>query len=198
MTGKKNENTVLWWIGWITLTIVSFFAASAFWTPIVARHFGDMHRSGAPAVWVTAVFGTWMVLLVPLIILMYNKVDKAYEDARIARETKGFEQAKKAFRVPSIFVEESKRRLPDAIVKKLKTLPEAVKKGHLVTVRLKDGRRFENVFIMGKREILGLYDRADMPFEAAEVADVEAADLDRLPDFRSEKWLRLDGVGSGG
>lgn len=83
----KKDSTILWWIGWIVLTIVSFFVSHWFWTPFIAKHAGDMSRPGVPLLWVTAVFGSWMVLLVPLIIVMYNKVDRAYEDARSAKRT---------------------------------------------------------------------------------------------------------------
>ena len=91
---KKSENTVLWWVGWIALTILSFFACCYFWTGFIARHIGGMDTGNAPILWVTAVFGSWMVLLVPLIIVMYAKVDKAYEDARIRRESAARTRAK--------------------------------------------------------------------------------------------------------
>ena len=82
----SKEHPVLWWIGWIALTIVAFFIPCYAWTKFFAMHAGTMDKPGMPALWVTAVFGTWMIFLVPLIIVMYNKVDRAYEDARNARE----------------------------------------------------------------------------------------------------------------
>ena len=78
-----------------------------------------MQKAGAPALWVTAVFGTWMVFLVPLIIVMYNKVDKAYEDARITRETSTFEKTKNQFNIRSVLIDESKRQLNPGLSKKL-------------------------------------------------------------------------------
>src|SRR5437899_1735211 len=73
-----GTQTIFWWIVWISLTIASFFAASAFWTPFIAKHFGSILETRNAVIWIGAVFGTWMVFLVPLIILMYQKVDKAY------------------------------------------------------------------------------------------------------------------------
>jgi hypothetical protein len=195
----KNEaqRTIAWWLGWITLTIVTFFVAAWFWTGVIAKHYGNMQTPGAPAVWVAAVFGTWMILLVPLIIVMYNKVDKAYEDARIARETQAFEKAKASFKVRFVDVEESRRVLPGPVQKKMKLMPWTVnRRGHLVSVVLRDGRRIDNVFVLDRREVLGVYDRDDMGFDAADVADVILCDEMRLPAFRADRWLRVDGVGT--
>lgn len=193
---KEKDATILWWMGWITLTVATFFVAGWFWTGFIADHYGPMSRPGAPLLWVTAVFGSWMVLLVPLIILMYNKVDKAYEDARIARETSAFNKAKETFKIKSVLVEENDRRLGRTITEKLKKMPEAVRRGHLVTALLKNGRRVENVFVLDKKWLLGVYGEDHPTFQAVDISDVEPTDLDRLPDFKASEWLRLDGVGT--
>ena len=190
----KGESTVLWWVGWIFLTVISFFISCAFWTATIAAHAGNMHKPGVPILWVTAVFGSWMVLLVPLIVVMYNKVDRAYEDARIARETDKLNKARNESRARSISVETSKRALPREFTQRLGRSPETIRGGHLVTVALKDGRKVENVFVAGKKEILGIYNAEDMTFSANDIADLIPADLDRLPLFEAQKWLRLDGV----
>ena len=70
--------------------------------------------------------------------------------------------------------------------------------GHLVTVTLKDGKKIENVFVMGKREVLGVYGADKMPFAVKDIENIEPADLDKLPAFEAEKWLRLDGINAGG
>jgi ABC-type Na+ efflux pump permease subunit len=196
MTNKGSSTTVAWWVGWILLTILSFFVCFYFWTPIIAKHVGSMQEPAAPILWVVAVFGSWMVLLVPLIIVMYAKVDKAYEDARIARETAESQKAKESFKIKSILVEPSKRQLPAQISQKLSNFPETIRKGHLVTVILKNGQKFDNVFVLNKREILGLYGASHMSFLAQEVVDVMPVDPDKLPNFKTENWLRLDGVGA--
>lgn len=188
----KGGSTVLWWLGWICLTILSFFVSCYFWTGVIAAHFGSMQKPGAPILWVTAVFGSWMVLLVPLIVVMYSKVDKAYEDARIGRETANLDKAKQLFKIRSVVVEEARRLLPETFRKKLKKIPATIPGGHLVTVVLKDGRRINHVFVRDKKEVLGIYD-ADKPlFSTEEIADMEPADLDHLPLFETEKWLRFD------
>ena len=193
---KKKDSTVLWWIGWIVLTILSFFVACFFWTGFIADHVGAMSKQGVPVIWVASVFGSWMILLIPLIIVMYNKVDRAYEDTRIAREGAKEKLLRNEFGVRSIYVDEAERRLSKELTQKLNIFPEAIKKGHLVTALLRDGREIENVFVFNKTEILGIYDRAEMPFSASDIADIRPADLDKLPVFESQKWLRLDGVGA--
>ena len=113
---KKSggSQTILWWVIWIALTIGSFFVASAIWTPVIASRFGSVRETKPAVLWITAVFGTWMVILLPLIILMYQKVDKAYEDARIRRE-------KAALRFRSIRVDKSKRLIPQKLRATLET-----------------------------------------------------------------------------
>jgi hypothetical protein len=184
---KAGVPTVVWWVGWILLTILSFFAAASIWTPVIAHHVGSIHHEKASILWVTSVFGTWLVILIPLIIVMYQKVDKAYEDARIRRE-------KAANRFRSTFVEKAKRLLPSELSKKLSHIQETITGGHLVTVVLKDGRRIPHVFISNEREILGIYAASEMTFEGKDIADLEAADRNHLPRFLAPQWLRVDGV----
>ena len=183
-----GTRTIFWWIVWITLTIASFFAASAFWTPVIARKFGSIRETRTAILWIVAVFGSWMAALVPLIIVMYSKVDKAYEDARTRRE-------KAAMRFKSITVDKSKRLLPSSLAAKLAAWPETIQGGHLVTAVLKDGRKIQNIFIAEKNEILGIYDATEMNFTGQDVADIELEDLlVNTPSFFTANWLRLDGA----
>jgi len=187
MPKKSGSQTIFWWIGWIVLTILSFFAAAAIWTPLISRHFGSIRETKAAVLWVTAVFGTWMIILVPLIIVMYQKVDKTYEDARLRRE-----RAQNRFR--SISIEKSKRLLSPELSKKLEGLEETLDGGHLVTASLKDGRKIDHVFIVNRREILGVYDASELTFEGKDIVTIEAASLNPAPRFLISNWLRLDGV----
>lgn len=189
-TKAKKDRTVLWWILWITATIVSFFIAHAVWTPWIAEHFGSVREPRNAIIWVIAVFGTWMVILFPLIIVMYQKVDKAYEDARIRREEKTNQ-----FRF--ITVDRSRRVLGENLRQKLRGRPETIQGGHLVSVTLKNGSNYPYVFIAGGEEILGIYDETDLPFEASEIHTLEVVNMENPPFFTSNKWLRVDGTGYG-
>ena len=181
---RKEPSSVGWWIGWITLTIASFFVSCYFWTGVIARNFGTIDKPGVAVLWVAAVFGSWMVFLVPLIIVMYNKVDKAYEDARIRRETVRFR---------SVLIEPSERRLKKELGAKLAQTPETIKRGHLVNVILNSGQKVPNVFILDKKEVLGVYGVKEMPFNTKDIAALEPVALGEIPDFKLEEWLRIDG-----
>lgn len=191
----SKEHTVWWWIGWIALTILSFFLSHWFWTPVIARHVGPMSRGGVPLIWVGAVFGTWMVMLVPLIIVMYNKVDRAYDESREAREKRAVELLASRFPVPSLEVEEAKLLLPAALKRKLKRLPKTLKQGQLVRLEFKDGRRLENVFVFGGEEIVGVYGRKDFPFDAREAVAFEMMDPAQSQPVEYAQWLRLKNSG---
>lgn len=196
---KTGNSTVLWWVGWILLTLGSFFVACYFWTWFIAKHIGSVKSEGVSVLWVAAVFGTWMVLLLPLIVLMYNKVDKAYEDARLRREAMALKKAQEQERGEGLkfrtqMVESSKRILKEELRKKVKKFPQIIRGGQLVTARLRDGRKIENVFIVDKKEILGVYGLEKLSFDIEDIVDLEAADLEHLPRFDTEQWLRLDGV----
>ncbi len=184
---KSGTQTIFWWVMWITLTIASFFVSQAIWTPIIAKHFGSIRETKTSIIWVTAVFGTWMIILLPLIIVMYSKVDRAYEDARIARE-------KAAARFKSLKIDRSKRILPPNLREKLKDFSPIMEGGHLVHLILKNGQKVQNVFIYKEEEILGIYKASAMTFEAADIADIEFAGLKDTPPFSANQWLRLDGV----
>ena len=189
---KQDESTVTWWLIWISLTIGSFFLAVWFWTPFIASRFGSVKNPTTSLLWVIAVFGTWLVALIPLMIFMYRKVDKAYEDARIRRELRA-QKFKDPVKIKAVFVEESKRRLPKAIAEKLKNVPQTIKGGHLITATLKDGRKMEHVFIARRKELLGIYDQEELTFHAEDIANFELTDLTNPPDFTQKIWLRLDG-----
>lgn len=188
---QEDETSVTWWIGWMALTIATFFASSGFWTWFFSKGGGNIQAPGAARRWVFAVFGTWMLALLPLIIVMYQKVDRAYERARARRE------ANPPPRPRSIFIEDSKRILGEALARKLKASPPLLRKGrrvgHLVTAVLKDGRKFQNVFVANRQEILGIYGESTLPFDPREIVDLEAVEIDKIPSFTEEGWLRLDG-----
>ncbi len=193
---QEDEAGVTWWIGWIALTIATFFASAGFWTWFFAKGGGRIQDPGAGERWIFAVFGTWMIALVPLIVVMYQKVELAYERARLRREA-GEEKEAERPKPKTVFMDPRKRTLEDPLVQKLKRVPATLKRsgrlGHLVTAVLRDGRRFENVFIANRTELLGIYGTDRLPFEAKDVVDVEPTNLESLSDFSEENWLRLDG-----
>ena len=189
---KQDETTVTWWLIWITLTIGSFFAAVWFWTPFIASRFGPIRIPTNALLWLIAVFGTWLVALIPLMIIMYYKVDKAYEDARIRREVRA-QKFQDPVKLRAVFVDESNRELSKDVARKLKKVPQTIRGGHLITAILRDGRRIENVFVARGKELLGVYDQGELTFKGQDIVDFESTDLTHPPDFTEKIWLRLDG-----
>ena len=116
---QEDETKVTWWIGWIALTILTFFVSVGFWTWFFSKSGGNIQDPGAAARWVFAVFGTWMLALLPLIVVMYQKVDRAYENARLRRE----ENETKKPRPKAVYIDPEKRKLEESLSRKLRQLP---------------------------------------------------------------------------
>ena len=74
-------------------------------------------------------------------------------------------------------------------------MPPAIRRGHLVSALLKNGKKIDHVFVLDRREVMGVYGHDPMPFRAADIVDVLPVDLDRIPVFEPERWLRFDGAG---
>jgi len=189
--GPKVQSTILWWLIWIALTIGSFFLAVWFWTPFIAERFGSVRSPGVSLIWVVAVFGTWLAALTPLMIFMYSKVDKAYEDARIKRDLRR-EKFESQVRIRSQTIPPNQRMLSTNLQERLKQVPETIKGGHLIRAKLKDGRSIENVFVGHRKEVLGVYDQTELTFQPTEIVDFDPVDITHPPDFTKKPWLRLD------
>ncbi len=162
----------------IGLLVVSLFA----WSWIFRER---IHQSGYDLLWVKSVFVSWLVILLPFLILMYRKADFIFKTA-VERQTYS-----PKFRTVS--VERSKRLLPVSIVQKLKGIPPVLKGGQVVTLVLKNGRKVPHVFVLDYQEILGLYDQKEYDFNPIDISDFETIPLETLPPYEESKWLRLDG-----
>ena len=134
--------------------------------------------------WTKAVFGTWLFLTLPFLILLYRKADQIFK-AAVMRQTADHPK------FSSIFVERSKRLLPDEISRQLRAVPETLQKGHVVHLVLKNGRRIPHAFVLNSNEILGLYEKAEFDFNPKEIVGIEP--VNQMPVYDETKWLRLDG-----
>jgi len=183
---------MLWWIGWMTIALGSFFLGCWFWTPIVAKYFGSIRSVNASLAWLVAVFGTWMIFLLPLMVVMYTRVDRMYEEVRARREEAQAKAEPAKAQAKSISVNPDDTKLDAHLSAKLKNVPEIIKGGQLVTLLLKDGRQIPHVFIKGGEEIAGIYEEDQLSFSNTDIADVEPTNLDQLPEYTEERWLRFD------
>lgn len=192
-TQNEEETTISWWLVWIGMTIGSFFLAAWFWTPFLASRLGSIKESANALIWIVAVFGTWLIALTPLMIFMYRKVDQTYEKARIAKEKKsdGIQTIGNA-KVKFIHVPHQKRILSKDVSMQLANQPFALENGHLVTVKLKNGKSIPNVFIQNRSELVGVYDQTELTFQASDVIAIELTDLNQTSNFTDKVWLRLD------
>lgn len=177
-----EEKAVDAWLSGLGLFIGLLLVTCVFWTWKLRALVTDNGRFDT--VWLKRVIGTWLLLLLPFLVLLYRKADRIFKEAVIRQS-----EIKSRFR--SIFIERAKRILPDTVSESLKKIPETLDKGHVVTLLLKDGRKIENAFVLNSKEILGLYDADEINFEAQEV--MEARAVEKIPVYEESKWLRLDG-----
>lgn len=136
--------------------------------------------------WLKAVITTWLILLLPFLVVMYRCADQIFKDAVIRQG-----EAPAHFR--TAFLEKSKRVLSEKISQKLRAAPAVLEGGYVVTAILKEGRRIPHVFIHQGKEMLGVYDRVVIDFEAKDIENVEIVEVNNLPAYEESKWLRLDG-----
>lgn len=183
---QDQESAVDAWLSALGLFVGLFVAAAIFWSVRLKSSILADVSDGLDPLWLTAVLASWLVLLIPFLIVMYRRADALFKTAA-ARQAGAVPQIRK------IFVERSKRVLPAGIKERIERFPPTLPKGHVVTLTLKDGRRIPHVFVVNSAEILGLYDCPDMGFEAREILDVEPVPGDSLPAYEEAKWLRLDG-----
>jgi len=182
---QDQEKAADLWLRGSSLLIGALLAALVFWS-LVFQH--ELHRQsgGFFGPWLKAVAATWIVTLIPFLILMYRKADVVFREAE-ARQT----QRGPVFK--AIFVEKAKRILPEDVQAAIKASPETLSGGHVVLLTLMDGREIPHVFVLQSREILGLYARPGMDFSAAEIRSAQVLTQDELPPYDEAQWLRLDG-----
>jgi hypothetical protein len=172
------------WLGGMS-AFIGLLVASAFgWSFYFKNRIAS--ESGFDRDWTKAVFGTWLFLLIPFLVLLYRQADQIFKNAVIRQGYGGTFQ--------TAAIARSCRLLPRTISEKVKSFEPTMPGGHVVTVVLKDNRRIGHVFILQATEILGLYDKTALDFEMSEILDVEPTRLHELPPYQEEKWLRLDGT----
>jgi hypothetical protein len=120
--------------------------------------------------WFKAVICTWLALSIPGLVWMYRAAGRIFK-AAVSR------QSGPPMRYRKTFIPRNRRLIPKAVSEKIRHLPATLLKGHVVTVRIKNGTRIPGVFIFDSAEVLGIYDR-ELDFEPAEIVDVEVTETD--------------------
>lgn len=167
--------------GGMSLLIAALIAASLFWS---FRMREAVLADGLNRVWMKNVGGTWLLALLPLLVLMYRRADVIF---RLADERQNY---KPGYQRAVVSIVE--RTLSPEISERLKKLPETLPHGHVVTVILKDGQKISNVFIKYRREIAGIYDRSELGFRSSDIGDVEPMKTEEWSVCEESKWFRFD------
>jgi hypothetical protein len=166
----------------IGLLIISGLGWCLYYRPLLT----DRTAGGLNHEWAKAVFGTWLFLLLPFLIWMYKKTDEIFKSA-VARQM----QSKPKFKTD--FIPKASRLLSATIAAKIRSMKTTLAGGHVVTLTLQDGTKISDVFVLNSSEILGVYNRSELGFEASDIVDVELIPAEKLPPYDESKWLRLDG-----
>lgn len=78
-------------------------------------------------------------------------------------------------------------RIPDIFREKLAKARESMMGIQIVSVQLKDGRRFDNIWLDGLT-IRRIYDFPDLPFDPNDVVDIEVTHGTPIKDHDPSKW----------
>ncbi len=182
---QDEEKSVDAWLMTVGAFVGLLVVSATVWAFVLKSRI-QMDPQRMDPLWAKAVFGTWLLLLLPFLVLLYRRADTIFKNA-VLRQT----AAGPKFRMT--LVEKSKRVLPARLSEKIAGAPPTLRQGHIVTLVLKDGSRVPDCFVLNQSEILGVYDRAEFTLNAKDAIDIEVADPEKLPAYEESKWLRLDG-----
>jgi hypothetical protein len=165
---------------------IGLFVSSAFLWDVAMRERLLLNERGIDPVWMKAVFGTWLAILIPLLIWMYRSADRLF---RTANERQSYSPGFKAQ-----WIDPKRRQLPEPLLAKLRGFRPTLPGGHLVRVTLKDGSSLAHVFVLLNGEVAGVYDYALKDFDASQVVDIRSLSSEILPVYDESKWVRFNVV----
>ena len=186
-----QETAVDLWLRMLGVLMAGWILTSLFWTWVYVGARSPRLGLGNPAptdqvAWAKAVFSSWAIVLIPFLILAYRKADVLFAKAVIR-------QTAKTTPFQRTFVPRAERQLAPHFQTYLKSVPETLPQGHVVSVTLKQGRQIPHVFVFKTRDILGIYDQKDMDWKAQDITEMKVMDSHQLPAYEESKWVRLDG-----
>lgn len=180
---EDQEKSVDAWFTGMRFFIGLFVASAVAWTWILReRLFPD--QPGLDRTWMKAIFSTWFMILIPLLVWMYRKADSIFETAN-ARQT-----YQPQFKIH--WIEPEKRQLPDELVQQIKKTEPTIPGGYLVNARLKNGSVLKHLFVLNGREVAGVYDPTVLDFDVSEFEALSVLESDCLPHFEETKWVRFN------
>jgi len=180
---QDQEKSVDAWFTGMGFFIGLFIASTVFWSWFFKKRiFPD--TPGFDPLWTKAVFSSWLLVLIPLLVWMYRKADRIFENAH-ARQT-----YEPGFKIH--WIEPEKRLLPEALAKQISKSKPTIPGGHLVNARLKNGQEIQHLFILNGKEVAGIYDPLILDFDVSRLAELSILENDNLPVFDESKWVRFN------
>lgn len=179
-----QEKAVDAWLLGMGIFIGLLVASSLGWSVVFKEKILLKESAAIHPLWVKAVFGSWLVFLIPFLIMMYRQADNIFKTA-VQNQT--YTPRHKVMSIP-----QKSRLLPEGLVNRLKNIEFTIQNGHLIDLTLKDGRKIPNVFVFKGHEIMGIYERESLDFEVSQIEDFKCVDKAKLPAFDESKWLRFE------
>lgn len=177
-----QEKAVDAWLGGISMFVGLLIACAIFWDfRFYARVTEDLAFDGG---WAKAVIGSWLVLTLPFLAILYRQADRIFKNA-VVRQT--YSPNYKSHRVDASY-----RQIPPALAEKLKKAKPTIPGGHLATLFLRNGRRVDHVFILHAREVAGIYDHPELDFNMQDIQDIVVTPPQQWPTFHEAKWTRFN------
>jgi hypothetical protein len=180
---SDQESSVDAWFTGFGLFIALFVASAVGWDLALKQKLFP-NTPGLDPAWTKAVFSTWLVILIPLLVWMYKSADRIFKRAH-ERQTR-----EPVFRM--LWIEPQKRHLPEKLAEKLSHAKAALPGGHVVHGRLKSGEVVEHLFVLNGTEVIGAYDLQKPGFDASELLDIQALDPEDLPAYDETRWVRFN------
>lgn len=179
-----EERAVDVWLKGMGAFLAAIIISALVWSLIYKTEILAIHE-GVNKAWLKGVLGSWLILALPFLIFLYKQAETIFKSAHERQTQTGV-------KFKTLMIEKEKRTLPDALVQSLNQIKPIAEKGHIVSLKLKGGKKIENVFVRSK-EILGIYDVEKINFMVNEIESLEPVAPENIPLYEEEKWLRLDG-----
>ncbi len=178
-----QEKAVDAWLAGFGSFIGAFVASEFIWALVLKSRIAP-NTPGLDPLWMKAVFSTWLVILIPLLIWMYRSADTIFKTAN-ARQTR-----EPVFQM--LWVAPEKRLLSAALAAKLSKVEQTLPGGHVVRGRLRNGEVLEHLFVLNGKEIVGAYDLQRTDFDASQFEDIEVIDSRQIPPYDESRWIRFN------
>jgi hypothetical protein len=178
-----QERAVDAWLTGLGFFIGLFVLSAFLWDLSMKERLLD-NAPGLDPLWMKAVFGTWLAILIPLLVWMYRSADRLF---RTANERQTYSPGFQAQ-----WIEPKKRMLPESVSAKLRGYKPTLPGGHLVALTMKDGSQLSNVFVLLNGEVAGIYDYSLKVFDASQVTDIRSLSSEALPAYDESKWVRFN------